>query len=84
MIRVVFTCKVAQDRAAFENSKLLIVMVDNDGYATIGVQRSEPRLLLNVLHDVDALDHIWESVCFFQLLEDDASLVTIGRTSNNR
>lgn len=48
--------------------------------ATVWSKLGEPRLLLNVLHDVDALVLIVFAVRGLQLLQDNGSLVTIGST----
>lgn len=77
MLSVVLARQIAENGAALENGKLLVVMIYDDRDAAVGVERSEPWLLLDVLHDVDALNDEWEAVSLLQFLQDNASLVAI-------
>jgi hypothetical protein len=50
------------------DGKTVLVMVYKNGNAAIGTKLGEPRLLLCVLHDVDALVHVVFAVGFLQFL----------------
>lgn len=51
------------------------VVIYNDGDTSIGSQLCEPRFLLDVLHDVDALENVVFAVCLLELFKQDRSLV---------
>jgi hypothetical protein len=53
-------------------------VVHNGRDAAIGVDGSEPRLLLDVLRDVDALVRVLKPIRLLELLEQDAGLDAIG------
>ena len=62
---------------ALRLTKVTIIVVDEDGNATIRAILREPWLFLNVLADVDALENIfWFAVRLFQLFQYDGGLVT--------
>ena len=75
MLQVVVAREVIDDRQAFHDCVSTIVMIDNDWDAAIRVELDKPRLLLDVLEDVDTLTRVLLTVCFFQLLEQDRNFV---------
>ena len=71
---------VVQDSQSLENSEIIAVMVYDCWDAAIGRVFGEPRLLLNVLRDVDRLVDVWLPIGRLQLLEEDRDFVAIGRS----
>ena len=65
---------------SFHDSKTTLVVVNEYGNPSIGTKLGVPLLLLNVLHDADALEYIIRSsICSFDLFKDDTGFVSIGR-----
>ena len=71
------SCKICEDRSSLENREVIAVMVDNGWDSSIGRVFCEPRLLLDVLTDVDTLPDIVLSIRSLQFLQDDRSFVSI-------
>lgn len=53
VLRIEMACQIRHDGLTFHDSEAAIVVVDEDGNATIGTLLGEPRFLLDVLADVD-------------------------------
>lgn len=79
MVRVVVARQVRQDGEALEDGEVAAVVVHNGRDAAVGAQGREPGLLLRVLHNVDGLPGVFETVCLLELFEHDGRLVAIGR-----
>jgi len=79
VLRVVAAGEVAEDGVALEDGGAAAVVVHDGGDAAVGVDGRIPRLLLDVLADVDGLPYILEPVGLLELLECDRGLVAVGR-----
>jgi len=80
VVVVVMLLKVQQDGGSLEDNKVVAVGVNEHWDATVRVQLDEPRLLLNVLRDVDLLDFIVDArVGQLQLLKESSDLLAVGR-----
>ena len=76
VLRVEVSGEVGENGSALHDAQPTIVMIHQHRNTAIGAFLCEPRLFLNVLADVDALeDVVGLAVCFFQLLEDDGGFV---------
>jgi len=79
---VVLADKVKKDGSTLKDDKGLWLMltVDEDRDATVGVQSNEPRFLLTVGGDVDFLDFVIYdvAVCGSELFEQDGYFESIG------
>jgi hypothetical protein len=62
VLRIVAPGQVAEDGVPLEHGQITIVVVDEDGNAAVGVLRREPRLLLDILADVDPLPCVLQAV----------------------
>lgn len=69
---------------AFLYGKAALIVVYDHRDAPIGPKLCEPILLLDVLANVDALPCIICSVCFLELLQDDAGFPAIGCTEREQ
>lgn len=69
--------QIRQDGSAFENGKVVTVVIDDCGDPAVRRVLHEPGLFLNVLHDVDALEDVVFAISSLQLLEDDGSFLSI-------
>lgn len=78
VLGVIAPCQVPEDGVALEDGQVVVVVVHNGRDAAIGVDGSEPRLLLDVLRDVDALVRVLKPIRLLELLEQDAGLDAIG------
>lgn len=80
VIGVVVPRQISQDGRSLEDGEIVAVVVDDGGNAAIGTDFGEPGLLLDVLHDVDALKGVLQPVGCLQLLEDDGGFVAVRGT----
>ena len=78
VLRIVLPGQVAQNSIALEHGEVAVVMVDQDRDAAVGVEGSEPRLLLDVLADVDGLHGVVLAIGVPQLLEEDGGFDAVG------
>ncbi|OAQ92331.1 hypothetical protein VFPFJ_04071 [Purpureocillium lilacinum] len=78
-LRVIPARQVSEDGVALEHGEAAVVVVHNGGDAAVGVHGREPRLLLHVLANVDALRRVLQAVRLLELLEQDAGLVAVWR-----
>lgn len=78
VLGVIAARQVPEDGVALEDGEVVVVMVHKGGDAAVGVDGREPRLLLHVGADVAALPCVLETVCLFELLQQDASLDAVG------
>lgn len=79
VLSVIATSEVAQNGIALKDAQAVIVVVNQGGDAAIGVHGDEPRLLLDVLADVNGLPSVLQAVRVLELLEQDRGLVAVGR-----
>ncbi|KAI6760962.1 hypothetical protein HG530_009822 [Fusarium avenaceum] len=77
ILGIVLSCQVAQNGISFKDSEIIVVMVDEHGDTTIWINGSEPRLLLDLITDVDALDGVFHSICITELFEKDLGFETV-------
>lgn len=75
---VVVPGEICEDGSSLEDRKVIAVMVHNGGNSSIGRVLCEPRLLLNVLADVDTLPDVVLAVRSLQFLEDNRGFVSVG------
>lgn len=76
VLRIEVSCQVAQNSCTLHDTKIALVVVDQDWDASIWTFVCEPLLFLDVLPDVDALVYIvWLAIRLFQLFKNDARLV---------
>lgn len=80
LLGVVEALEVGEDGRALHDGMAALVVVDENGNSTVGTQLGEPGLLLGVLHDVDGLDGIVQSICFLELFKKNVNLVAVGRS----
>ena len=78
LVRVILPSQVRQDCVALKDSEAIVVVVYNGRNASIGVDGSEPGLLLNILANVDALGRILQAVRILELLEKDRGFISVG------
>jgi len=78
MLWVIMSRQIRQDCRAFEDREVVAVVINDCRDAAVGREFREPGLLLDVLHDVDALVDILLTIGGFQFLEDDGGFVAIG------
>jgi hypothetical protein len=70
-------CEIGEDCSSFEDGEIVAVMVHDGGDSTIWRELGEPRLLLDVLQNVNTLVRIILAICSLQFLENDRSFVPI-------
>lgn len=61
---VVVAGHVCEDSSSFEDREVVAVMVDYGGNSSVRVDFCKPRLLLDILHDIDALDCVVFAIGF--------------------
>ena len=79
MIWIIMLRHVTQDRQPLKNREIIPIMIDNCWNPAIGRVFREPRLLLDILSDIDPLVDIIFSVGFLELFEHDGSLMSVWR-----
>jgi len=84
VLSIVVSGKISQDRSTLEDGEIVSVMVHDGWNTSVGRVLEEPRFLLNVLHNVDALIHICLAVCRLELLEENRGFVSIGSTKGKQ
>lgn len=78
VLGIVLPGQVAQNSITLEDGEVAVVVVNQDRDAAVGVEGSEPRLLLDVLADVDGLHGVVLAVGVPQLLEEDGGFDAVG------
>lgn len=71
-------CKICEDSSSLEHREVVTIVVDNSWDSTIRRKFCEPRFLLHVLADVDALPDVVLAIRSLQFLQNNGSFVSIG------
>lgn len=84
MLRIIFTCQIGENCGTLKDGKILVIVVDNGGNATVGVDGGKPWLFLCIQANVDALECVLQSIFSLELLQNDGSFMTIGGSCKRR
>jgi len=76
--------EIRQDGSTLKDGEIIAVVVNNGRDPPIRTDFSEPRLFLNILHNVDALKCIILAIGLLQLLEQNGSFVAIGSSESEK
>lgn len=63
---------------AFKNGEIIPIVINDDWNTAIWAIFRVPRLFLNVLSNINALENIILAICRLQFLENDGSFDAIG------
>lgn len=78
MLGIVHAREIVHDCRPFEDGKVFLVVVDDDGDFARGLEGGVPGLFLHALHEVDGLDGVGLVVGGFEFFEKDGDAEAWG------
>ena len=72
--------KICEDGSSLEDGEVVAIMIHNGWDSTVGGVFREPRLLLDVLPDIDTLPDVVLAISSLQFLQDNRRFVSIRRS----